>query len=370
MSKALTGKWQWNGVIEPMYDASYVHYVWFKSGFTSNGQRFEGIRFRFDDFWRLEYTAESGYVEAGAGYHEDDYATPFEQYRVIDFGTGSEANDDSDGTFIKWFLSNVTRYGTVAEKLEIIAKNEKAVYQSGYDKALEKGGYNQGFKDGREKEWSDFWDAYQPDTRVVPYQFSSAGWNDNTFFPKRNMIANDNIYGAFYGTGVTDLVKRLNDCGVKLDTSNATQLGTLFSFAYSITTIPKISAKSASSLDRAFNECMRLKTITCLEVHQNVAFPNVFYNCKALENITIEGEIGNDINFQWSTLLTKASITNIIEHLSLNASGKTLTLSKAAVDREFEGVSGADFTTIVEGSISAEWIGWIASRSNWNITLV
>ena len=71
MSKALTGKWQWNGEIKPMYamDHGLEHYVWFKSGFKSNGQRYEGIRFIFDEFWRLEYTAWSGYVGAGEGHY-------------------------------------------------------------------------------------------------------------------------------------------------------------------------------------------------------------------------------------------------------------------------------------------------------------
>lgn len=366
MSKALTGKWQWNSVIEPMYDASYVHYVWFKSGFTSNGQRFEGIRFRFDDFWRLEYNTGSGYVEAGAGYYGDDYATPFEQYRVIDFGTGSEADDDSDGTFIKWFLSNVTRYGTVADKLVQIAENEKAVYQSGYDKALEKGGYDQGFEDGKDDEYKAFWNVFQNNGNRTDYQnaFSGVGWTEEIFKPKYPFGTVTNAYQMFRNSHIkADLTK------FDIDISNVANADYMFYSSY-FTKIGTFGVQANRGMNTTFGECIYLKTIEKLKVVEATVFNGTFVRCSALENITFEGVIGNDINFQWSTLLTKASITNIIKHLSLDASGKTLTLSQAAVDREFKGVSAADFTTIVEGSISAEWIGWIASRSNWNIKLV
>jgi hypothetical protein len=205
MSKALTGKWQWNDVIYPMYgDMHMEHYIWFNDGFISNGQRFKAISF---DENILKYETESGLVEAGAGYHEDDYATPDEQYRVIDFGTGSEAGDDSDGTFVKWFLSNVTRYGTVAEMLVQIAENEKTVYQSGYaygyedgtsdgynaglEAGKELGEYNKGFEDGKQAEYDAFWDAFQSDKgnpHNYQYTFCNYAWNDETFKPKYDIV--------------------------------------------------------------------------------------------------------------------------------------------------------------------------------------
>jgi hypothetical protein len=379
MSKALTGKWQWNGVIKPMNagDEHMLHYLWFKSGFTSNGQRFEGIRFRFDDFWRLEYDTGSGYVEAGAGYHEDDYATPDEQYRVIDFGAGSEADDDSDGTFVKWFLSNVTRYGTVAEMLVQIAENEKAVYQSGYDKALEKGGYKQGFEDGKQAEYDAFWDGIFSGESWQS-KFYGSSWNDNTFFPNRDIKPTKYANHLFAQCEITDLVGRLKECGVKLDTSGITDRSdSMFNYATKITTVPYLDLRNINYnggvLPNMFCNCRALKTIEGIHLRDDAeqdlgASYSIFEQCGALENITFYGTIGSDINFQWSTKLKAASIESIINHLSDAATGKTLTLSLTAVDNAY-GWYLPD-GSFAGGSNSGIWSSLEASKPNWTINLV
>jgi hypothetical protein len=270
---------------------------------------------------------------------------------------------------------------TIAEKLTKIAENEQKVYDAGYERGYHDGeivgggSYDQGFEDGKQAEYDAFWGAYQPNTSIEPYQFSSTGWNDNNFFPKRDMIATSNAYGAFYSIGVTDLVKRLNDCGRKIDTSKASKISALFQYAYRLTTVPKISAMSASDATNIFGDCQNLKKIECLEVHAAITYSNTFYRCQALENITIEGEIGNDINFQWSTLLTEASIRSIVSHLSDAASGKTLTLSKTAADREFptwyENENGEWVNAGCGGN--GEWLELIAPKvenGKWIIDLV
>jgi hypothetical protein len=103
-------------------------------------------------------------------------------------------------------------------------------------------------------------------------------------------------------------------------------------------------------------------------VSEATVFLNSF-DCSRLENITFEGVIGSDIDFKLSTKLTEASIRSIIEHLSDTASGKTLTLSKVAVDNAFvfywDGgrVPGSDET-------NPFWPQLRDSKPNWTITLV
>jgi hypothetical protein len=373
MSKALTGKWQWNGVIKPMNagDEHMLHYLWFKSGFTSNGQSFEGIRLTYDDFWKLEYDTGSGYVEAGAGYYGDNSAEPFEQYRVIDFGTGSEANDDSDGTFVKWFLSNVTRYGTVAEQLVQIAENEKAVYQSGYDKALEKGGYNQGYEDGK----GAFWDSVFSggDWR---YRFAGSSWNDDTFYPNQNIKPTGNAQNLFSMCEITDLAGRLNECGVTLDTSGiTTNCSRMFEECGKLTTVPYLDLRnvnySIGVLYYMFPYCYNLKTIEGIHLAENgkqTIGSSAFYNCTALEDITFYGTIGDTVSFKQSTQLTLPSIESIVNHLSDTATGKTLTLSLTAVDNAY-GWYLPD-GSFAGGSASGHWSSLEASKPNWTINLV
>ena len=69
----------------------------------------------------------------------------------------------------------------------------------------------------------------------------------------------------------------------------------------------------------------------------------------------IVGWIVNSTSFSSSTLLTKDSIESIVNHLSDTATGKTLTLSKTAVNAAF----------------GDEWDSYVTAHkpSGWNITL-
>jgi hypothetical protein len=82
-----------------------------------------------------------------------------------------------------------------------------------------------------------------------------------------------------------------------------------------------------------FSNARQLETIPLVHVNENISFTAWFNSCNNLKNITFEGVIGQSgINLWQATLLSKASIENIIGCLSDTASGKTLTLSKVAVD--------------------------------------
>jgi hypothetical protein len=374
MGRVLTGKWKWNDVINPMDagDRYMQHDLWVKSGFTSNGQKFDSIRFTYDKTWKLEYGTGSSFVTTGAGYSEEDYATPFEQYRVIDFGTESEVDDDSDGTFVAWFLSNVTRYGTVADKLVQIAENEKAVYQSGYDKALEKGGYNGGFEAGKEAERDAFWDAYMPE--IIPnsqYLFYSPRWNDANFYPNKDIKPTGPAPFAFSSHYITNFKQRLIDCGAKLDTSKITSGNYMFCYCNKLTHLPTISFVGLTgSISNAFDNNPKMVEIEkiILKDDGSTTFSHWFDKCAALTTSAFEGVIGNNINFQWSTLLTNASIESIINHLSDTATGKTLTLSLTAVDNAYGWyLPNGSF---VGGSNSGPWGSLEASKPNWTINLV
>jgi hypothetical protein len=127
------------------------------------------------------------------------------------------------------------------------------------------------------------------------------------------------------------------------------------------------------ALDK-YNHCWRfchaLHTIEVLRCKESTTFNTPFANCTSLENITFEGVIGQDIDFTPCTKLRETSIRSIITHLSDTASGKTLTLSKTAVDNAFmySGWEGGD----VPGSDETNpfWPQLRDSKPNWTITLV
>ena len=100
-----------------------------------------------------------------------------------------------------------------------------------------------------------------------------------------------------------------------------------------------------------------VETIDKLTVNEGIQYTATFGECYNLKNIVLGGTIGNNIDFQWSTKLTKVSITSIINALSATASGKTLTLSEAAVISAF-------------GNLDDEWTTVMSGKDNWTICLV
>ena len=106
-----------------------------------------------------------------------------------------------------------------------------------------------------------------------------------------------------------------------------------------------------------------LRRIPLLSVEAQTTFVNAYSWCLALEEITVEGTIGQDVSFEHCKKLGHLSIENIIQHLSDTATGKTLTLSYDAM----YGWWGDDPT---EGVISNSWYELIATKPNWTINLV
>ena len=132
---------------------------------------------------------------------------------------------------------------------------------------------------------------------------------------------------------VTDLSKRLKDLGLRLDTSKATSLQSLFAYA-DMKSVPSIDCSNSANATQLFHECKKLETIEKFipPKKASAGFSNTFYKCEKLRNIIVEGEWLNTVSFADSTELSADSIRSIIEHLSDTAQGKTLTLSKTAVE--------------------------------------
>ena len=235
---------------------------------------------------------------------------------------------------------------SIADKLTTIAENQEKVYDAG--KA-----------EGKDAEWNLFWDALQANgTRTTySYVFSGAGWTKEAFRPKYDMKPTG-VYRMFAACGVVgDLVEILEDLGVELDFSQATSdTNYLFSGA-KFTRVGVINTTSMYSVAQTFMSMYNLVTIDKLVLKddgsQSFALP--FSGCSALENLTIEGKIGkNGLSFQWSTKLSRESITSVVNALSDATSGLTVTISKTAKESAFT---------------DEEWATLVATKPNWTITL-
>lgn len=234
-----------------------------------------------------------------------------------------------------------------------------------------KDGYGQG--GGGDNYYDTFWDNYQDSGNRASYAdlFSGGGWNNNTFKPKYDIRPlNGSMSSCFYASQINgDLVEILAALGLVMDTSKCTSFNSTFNSTWftRLGVIDTSGMSSSSNLTQMFISSKRLVTIDklILKSDGSQSFTNTFAQCSELENITIEGVIGNTIDLHWSTKLSKASITSIINALAppeSGISGLTVTLSQAAVDR------------ISEEENSNIWWWMLADkndgiRPNWNIVL-
>lgn len=227
-----------------------------------------------------------------------------------------------------------------------------------------------GIAEGRQAEHNAFWGAFQRDgnREDYTYGFAGHGWNRDNFFPVHNMTPttlntcfhsfnrNDPNWQTF------DMVERLSECGVTLNTSASTNNTNLFMWArVGRVGVIDCTGTTTHTLNASFGYGL-IETIDELIVKPENVFTNTFINNTALTNITFGGTIGNDISFQWQKNLSKKSIQSIIEHLSASTSGKTLTLSKAAVTSAFGSTSADEWTALIAPKI--------APNGGWTIILV
>lgn len=178
---------------------------------------------------------------------------------------------------------------TMAEKLTAIAENEQRVFNA-----------------GKQAEYNRFWDAYQENGTRTGYSNAFYNWRKDAFNPKypircTNSNSANSTFASFYGKEIL----------VDVEITNA---------------YPGVWTNNANM---TFYNADGLVTITKLILDESVSFPNTFYNCKALQNITIEGVIGNNLDIHWSPL-THDSLMSVINHLQTKSSGTfTLTLGSA-----------------------------------------
>ena len=225
---------------------------------------------------------------------------------------------------------------------------------------------------GRQLECDAFWDAFQDNGNRTNYTYAFINnWTAEIFKPKYPITAVGDASYMFdsckIGNQETpdfDFVEK----GVILDTSGATSLTYMFRNCKGIKRVGTIDFTSITKdINRMFYYC-KVVTIDKLVVKETLKYDNPFAGASYLENITIEGIIGNNISFGDCTKLTKDSIVSIISALDFKEgrAETTITLPSIAVNNAFEGASDND------GFGNDEWNNLCASAriSNWTISLV
>lgn len=165
---------------------------------------------------------------------------------------------------------------SIADKLQTIAENEQKVFDG-----------------GKQAEQDRFWEEFQEGGKdYIAYSnaFAYRGWTDDIFNPKYPFLVGGGNNMFAYNTALTDTKQPID-----------------------------ISNINHSQCFYLFQRATKLKTIRKLITHRKRSYTNMFEQCKALENIIFEGEIGASIDFSYSPL-TVESMKSVITHL-LNVAG-------------------------------------------------
>lgn len=219
------------------------------------------------------------------------------------------------------------------------------------------------YEAGKKAERDGFWDTFQDNGNRSNYNnaFARGGFTADNFYPKYDLVLQgDNSYMFFTFTEgkLFSLKKRIEDCGIKFDTSQSTSLLHCFGYSDVITEIPTIDVSNGNpnAVHYIFCDCTNLTTVEKLIVKESLVFNLSFRSCKALVNITIEGTIGqNGFDIHWSTKLSADSLKSIITALSTSTTGLTITLPTTA-QANYEAVYG-----------TGSWATLTATKSNWTI---
>ena len=174
------------------------------------------------------------------------------------------------------------------------------------------------FEAGKKSEYDAFWDRAQNfgNLKMYDYAYAGNGWRSENFKPKYSIRPSRCQYMFAMTSILGDLEKLISDRGIVFDTSQSTLMAQMFSNATALTKIPKIVVTSApNNAGLLFINCRSLLEVSVV-VNSDNTFINWFDGCDSLENLTIEGVIGqNGFNVQWSTKLTHDSLMSIINAL-------------------------------------------------------
>lgn len=210
---------------------------------------------------------------------------------------------------------------------------------------------------GRQAECAAFWDDFQAQGSRTDYYraFHGKYWTESNFKPVYDITVVGDAHDLFANARIKDLAQLLREQGVTLDLSRATKMRYAFSGA-SIRRVPRVSTIAADDVKHLFITSYNLQVIEGLVLRDDGSqiFTQPVDGCTGLTTIAIEGVIGADIDFHWSTKLSRASIESIIAALSDAKTGQTLTLSEKAVNSAFT---------------DDEWVALVAAKPNWTIAL-
>lgn len=248
---------------------------------------------------------------------------------------------------------------SIAEKLTTIAENEQKVYNSGYDKGV-----------ADHKADSVDWDIVQDYGKRTVYIYGFAYWGATELKPKYTIAPTTTTFtNAFQGSTTLETVD-----WSKFDLSKCTTFNQSFNSCFVLKSIDvDLSPASlvANCWQYTFSGCRELKKIQAIKAMSGHLWTGTFNTCTSLEEVrfTDDSVIGNDIDLSVCTKLSRDSVESLFNALSLDVTGKTVSLSSSVKDtcREYITGGGKEFAfgdtytsnglTFTNGGSAISWTG-------------
>lgn len=194
------------------------------------------------------------------------------------------------------------------------------------------------YQKGKQTQTDAFWESAQKTSAGAlrtdySYAFAGAMWNDETYLPKYNIAPSNcsNMFFHNYEIHSPFKCSEYPNAPITIDTSSSTSFDR-FIYDCVVKAVPTINTTAATRLFSAFSYAVGLETIDklILKSDGSQTFSSVFQGTTTLENIVIEGTIGqNGFDVSPCTKLTHDSLLSIINALkdySGTTTPKTVTL--------------------------------------------
>jgi hypothetical protein len=224
--------------------------------------------------------------------------------------------------------------------------------------------YSVGEEAGKQAQHDEFWNVVQQSGNRTSYEYAFTRWGSEYIRPKYKVIptATRALVGVFQECSNLKKVEAEYYDFSQVPYGTASNQGAVYTFHYctALEEIEDVGLPAIFIYSNTFAGCTKLRTIAKIKFDENTQIQDAFWSCSALENLTIEGTIGqNGINLKWSINLSQDSIISVLNALSDSTSGLSITLSLKAVNKAF-----------TNGVNSSLWQEWVHDKSNWTINLV
>lgn len=178
---------------------------------------------------------------------------------------------------------------SIADKLSMIAENQKKVYEAGA-------------KNEEIKMWEML--TANGNRRLYASVFRESNFTGYAF--PRPIQPKGTSSHMFYSYAGTELPQNIDFSNMP---ANA-DISNMFGYARDITQIPDMNIPAMDTYNATFGYCYDLEEIEILRVHKDTVFKNAFVSCNNLKTIAINGEIGTNFDIHWCSQLSHDSLIN------------------------------------------------------------